>query len=164
MSETAKKVLLLSAAALELANSLLQATPDMLEALAEYAQLPQGVFHVKLKCGATPIMLKDPDVPYFRIEASVVEILGLADDVDELDVPKVGSICSELFNITEPMGQGMLRRRLEALSAIMETPEGTSNSDILDAANELEIQIVTGPMRENRGNYYTNIKAYAPLG
>ena len=31
MSETAKKVL--SAAALELANSLLQATPDMLEAL-----------------------------------------------------------------------------------------------------------------------------------
>ena len=121
MSETNQKAL--SAAALELANSLLQATPDMLEALAEYAQLPQGVFHVKLKCGATPVMLKDPDVPYFRIEASVVEILGLADDVDELDVPKVGSICSELFNITEPMGQGKLRQRLEALSAIMETAD-----------------------------------------
>jgi len=161
MSETAKKVL--SAAALELANSLLQATPDMLEALAEYVQLPQGVFHVKLKCSSEPVVLKDPDVPYFRIEASVVEILGLADDVDELDVPKVGSICSELFNITESMGQGKLRQRLEALSAIMETPEGTSNSDILDAANELEIQIVTGPMRESKGTYYTNVKAYAPL-
>ena len=161
MSEAQKKVL--SANALELAASIMQATPEMLEALAEYAQLPQGVWRVTIKSGSEPVVLKDPDIPYFRIEYTINEILGLADGVDELDVPKIGSVCSELFNILEPIGQGMLRRRLEALRAIMEKDESVSNADILDGANELEIQIVTGPMRENKGNYYTNIKAYAPL-
>ena len=99
MSEAQKKVL--SANALELAASLMQATPEMLEALAEYAQLPQGVWRVTIKSSSEPVVLKDPDIPYFRVEYSINEILGLADGVDELDVPKIGSICSELFNILE---------------------------------------------------------------
>ena len=163
MSEAQKKVL--SANALELAASIMQATPEMLEALAEYAQLPQGVWRVTVKSGSEPVILKDPDIPYFRIEYTINEILGLADGVDELDVPKIGSICSELFNILEPVGQGMLRRRLEALRAIMEKGEDVSNADILDGANELEIQLITGPMREAKdtGNRYTNIKGLAAL-
>ena len=163
MSEAQKKVL--SANALELAASIMQATPEMLEALAEYAQLPQGVWRVTVKSGSEPVILKDPDIPYFRIEYTINEILGLADGVDELDVPKIGSICSELFNILEPVGQGMLRRRLEALRAIMEKGDDVSNADILDGANELEIQLITGPMREAKdtGNRYTNIKGLAAL-
>ena len=162
MSEAQKKVL--SANALELANSIMQATPEMLEALAEYAQLPQGVWRVVLKTSSQPVVLKDPDIPYFRIEYVIQEILGLADGVDELDIPKIGSISSELFNILEPVGQGMLRRRLESLRAIMEKDESTSNADILDTANELEIQLITGPMRESKeGNRYTNIKGLAAL-
>ena len=163
MSEAQKKVL--SANALELAASIMQATPEMLEALAEYAQLPQGVWRVTIKSGSEPVVLKDLDIPYFRIEYSINEILGLADGVDELDVPKIGSICSELFNILEPIGQGMLRRRLEALRAIMEKDESVSNADILDGANELEIQLITGPLREanGSGNRYTNIKGLAAL-
>jgi len=163
MSEANQKSL--SANAIELANSIMQATPEMLEALAEYAQLPQGVWHVTLKSSSTPVVLKDPDIPYFRIEYAINEIIGLADSVDELDVPKVGSICSELFNILEPVGQGKLRQRLEALRAIMERDDSTSNADILDTANGLEIQLVTGPMREAKdtGNKYTNIKALATL-
>ena len=162
MSEAQKKVL--SANALELAASIMQATPEMLEALAEYAQLPQGVWRVTIKSSSEPVVLKDPDIPYFRIEYTVNEILGLADGVDELDVPKIGSICSELFNILEPIGQGMLRRRLEALRAIMEKDESVSNADILDGANELEIQLITGPMRESKeGNRYTSIKGLAAL-
>ena len=162
MSEAQKKVL--SANALELAASIMQATPEMLEALAEYAQLPQGVWRVTIKSSSEPVVLKDPDIPYFRIEYMINEILGLADGVDELDVPKIGSICSELFNILEPIGQGMLRRRLEALRAIMEKDESVSNADILDTANELEIQLITGPMRESKeGNRYTSIKGLAAL-
>jgi len=163
MSEAQKKVL--SANALELANSIMQATPEMLEALAEYAQLPQGVWRVVLKSSSQPVVLKDPDIPYFRIEYVIQEILGLADGVDELDIPKIGSISSELFNILEPVGQGMLRRRLESLRAIMEKDESTSNADILDTANELEIQLITGPMREAKdsGNRYTSIKGLAAL-
>ena len=161
MSEAQKKVL--SANALELAASIMQATPEMLEALAEYAQLPQGVWRVTIKSSSEPVFLKDPDIPYFRIEFSIDEILGLADGVDELDVPKIGSICSELFNILEPMGQGKLRQRLEALRAIMEKGADISNADILDGANQLEIQLVTGPMREKDGARYTNIKGLAAL-
>lgn len=163
MSEIQKKTL--SANALELAASIMQATPEMLEALAEYAQLPQGVWHVTIKASSEPIILKDPDIPYFRIEYSINDILELADDVDELDVPKVGSICSELFNILEPVGQGMLRRRLESLRAIMERDDSVSNAEILDSANELEVQLITGPMREAKdtGNRYTNIKGMAAL-
>jgi len=153
----------LSSAALELANSIMQATPDLLEALAEYAQLPQGVWAVTLKTSADPIVLKDPDVPYFRIEASVDDILSIADDVDELDIPKLGSVSSELFNITEPIGQGKMRQRLEALAAIMDVAPGTSNADILSAANGLQIKLITGPMRKaDNGNMYTSIKGYAP--
>ena len=163
MSEAQKKVL--SANALELAASIMQATPEMLEALAEYAQLPQGVWHVTIKSSSEPVVLKDPDIPYFRIEYSINEILGLADGVDELDVPKVGSICSELFNILEPVGQGMLRRRLESLRAIMEKDDSVSNAEILDSANDLEVQLITGPMRESKdtGNRYTSIKGLAAL-
>jgi len=65
MSEAQKKVL--SANALELANSIMQATPEMLEALAEYAQLPQGVWRVVLKTSSQPVVLKDPE---FRTSAS----------------------------------------------------------------------------------------------
>jgi hypothetical protein len=161
MSEANKKQL--SAAAQELVSSLMQATPDMLEALAEYAQLPQGVWLCTLKTSTEAVILKDPDVPYMRIEATIDDILGIADDVDELDIPKLGSICSELFNLAEPIGQGMLRRRLENLKAIMERPEGTSNADILNDANGLQIKIITGPFRKaDNGNNYTNIKGYAP--
>lgn len=161
MSEANKKQL--SAAAQELVSSLMQATPDMLEALAEYAQLPQGVWLCTLKTSTEPVVLKDPDVPYIRIEATIDDILGIADDVDELDIPKLGSICSELFNLAELIGQGMLRRRLENLKAIMERPEGTSNADILNDANGLQIKIITGPFRKaDNGNNYTNIKGYAP--
>ena len=58
-----------------------------------------------------------------------------------------------------------LRRRLESLRAIMEKDESTSNADILDTANELEIQLITGPMREAKdsGNRYTSIKGLAAL-
>ena len=161
MSEANKKQL--SAAAQELVSSLMQATPDMLEALAEYAQLPQGVWLCTLKTSTEAVVLKDPDVPYVRIEASIDDILSIADDVDELDIPKMGSICSELFNLAEPIGQGMLRRRLENLKAIMERPEGTSNADILNDANGLQIKIITGPFRKaDNGNNYTSIKGYAP--
>ncbi len=161
MSEANKKQL--SAAAQELVSSLMQATPDMLEALAEYAQLPQGAWLCTLKTNTEAVVLKDPDVPYIRIEATIDDILGIADDVDELDIPKLGSICSELFNLAEPIGQGMLRRRLENLKAIMERPEGTSNADILNDANGLQIKIITGPFRKaDNGNNYTNIKGYAP--
>jgi hypothetical protein len=161
MSEANKKQL--SAAAQELVSSLMQATPDMLEALAEYAQLPQGAWLCTLKTSTEAVILKDPDVPYMRIEATIDDILGIADDVDELDIPKLGSICSELFNLAEPIGQGMLRRRLENLKAIMERPEGTSNADILNDANGLQIKIITGPFRKaDNGNNYTSIKGYAP--
>lgn len=161
MSEANKKQL--SAAAQELVNSLMQATPDMLEALAEYAQLPQGVWLCTLKTSTEAVVLKDPDVPYVRIEATIDDILGIADDVDELDIPKLGSICSELFNLSESMGQGMMRRRLENLKAIMERPDGTSNADILNDANGLQIKIITGPFRKaDNGNNYTSIKGYAP--
>ncbi len=161
MSEANKKQL--SAAAQELVSSLMQATPDMLEALAEYAQLPQGVWLCTLKTSTEAVVLKDPDIPYVRIEASIDDILSIADDVDELDIPKMGSICSELFNLAEPIGQGMLRRRLENLKAIMERPEGTSNADILNDANGLQIKIITGPFRKaDNGNNYTSIKGYAP--
>lgn len=161
MSEANKKQL--SAAAQELVSSLMQATPDMLEALAEYAQLPQGVWLCTLKTSTEAVILRDPDVPYVRIEATIDDILGIADDVDELDIPKLGSICSELFNLAEPIGQGMLRRRLENLKAIMERPDGTSNADILNDANGLQIKIITGPFRKaDNGNNYTSIKGYAP--
>ncbi len=161
MSEANKKQL--SAAAQELVSSLMQATPDMLEALAEYAQLPQGVWLCTLKTSTEAVVLKDPDIPYVRIEASIDDILSIADDVDELDIPKMGSICSELFNLAEPIGQGMLRRRLENLKAIMERPEGTSNADILNDANGLQVKIITGPFRKaDNGNNYTSIKGYAP--
>lgn len=161
MSEANKKQL--SAAAQELVSSLMQATPDMLEALAEYAQLPQGVWLCTLKTSTEAVVLKDPDVPYMRIEATIDDILGIADDVDELDIPKLGSICSELFNLSESMGQGMMRRRLENLKAIMERPDGTSNADILNDANGLQIKIITGPFRKaDNGNNYTSIKGYAP--
>lgn len=161
MSEANKKQL--SAAAQELVSSLMQATPDMLEALAEYAQLPQGAWLCTLKTSTEAVILKDPDVPYMRIEATIDDILGIADDVDELDIPKLGSICSELFNLAEPIGQGMLRRRLENLKAIMERPDGTSNADILNDANGLQIKIITGPFRKaDNGNNYTSIKGYAP--
>lgn len=161
MSEANKKQL--SAAAQELVSSLMQATPDMLEALAEYAQLPQGVWLCTLKTSTEAVILRDPDVPYIRVEASIDDILSIADDVDELDIPKMGSICSELFNLAEPIGQGMLRRRLENLKAIMERPEGTSNADILNDANGLQIKIITGPFRKaDNGNNYTSIKGYAP--
>jgi len=161
MSEANKKQL--SAAAQELVSSLMQATPDMLEALAEYAQLPQGVWLCTLKTSTEAVVLKDPDVPYVRIEASIDDILSIADDVDELDIPKMGSICSELFNLSESMGQGMMRRRLENLKAIMERPDGTSNADILNDANGLQIKIITGPFRKaDNGNNYTSIKGYAP--
>ena len=161
MSEANKKQL--SAAAQELVSSLMQATPDMLEALAEYAQLPQGVWLCTLKTSTEAVILKDPDVPYMRIEATIDDILGIADDVDELDIPKLGSICSELFNLSESMGQGMMRRRLENLKAIMERPDGTSNADILNDANGLQIKIITGPFRKaDNGNNYTSIKGYAP--
>jgi len=57
----------------------------------------------------------------------------------------------------------MLRRRLENLKAIMERPEGTSNADILNDANGLQIKIITGPFRKaDNGNNYTSIKGYAP--
>jgi len=161
MSEANKKQL--SAAAQELVSSLMQATPDMLEALAEYAQLPQGAWLCTLKTSTEAVVLKDPDVPYMRIEATIDDILGIADDVDELDIPKLGSICSELFNLSESVGQGMMRRRLENLKAIMERPDGTSNADILNDANGLQIKIITGPFRKaDNGNNYTNIKGYAP--
>ena len=161
MSEANKKQL--SAEATELVNSILQATPDMLEALAEYAQLPQGVWLCTLKTSTEAVVLKDPNAPYIRIEASIDEILSIADEVDELDIPKMGSICSELFNLAEPIGQGMLRRRLENLKAIMERPDGTSNADILNDANGLQIKIITGPFRKaDNGNNYTSIKGYAP--
>lgn len=161
MSEANKKQL--SAAAQELVSSLMQATPDMLEALAEYAQLPQGVWLCTLKTSTEAVVLKDPDVPYVRIEATIDDILGIADDVDELDIPKLGSICSELFNLSESVGQGMMRRRLENLKAIMERPDGTSNADILNDANGLQIKIITGPFRKaDNGNNYTSIKGYAP--
>jgi len=161
MSEANKKQL--SAAAQELVSSLMQATPDMLEALAEYAQLPQGVWLCTLKTSTEAVVLKDPDVPYMRIEATIDDILGIADDVDELDIPKLGSICSELFNLSESVGQGMMRRRLENLKAIMERPDGTSNADILNDANGLQIKIITGPFRKaDNGNNYTSIKGYAP--
>jgi len=161
MSEANKKQL--SAAAQELVSSLMQATPDMLEALAEYAQLPQGVWLCTLKTSTEAVILKDPDVPYMRIEATIDDILGIADDVDELDIPKLGSICSELFNLSESVGQGMMRRRLENLKAIMERPDGTSNADILNDANGLQIKIITGPFRKSdNGNNYTSIKGYAP--
>ncbi len=161
MSEANKKQL--SAAAQELVSSLMQATPDMLEALAEYAQLPQGVWLCTLKTSTEAVILKDPDVPYMRIEATIDDILGIADDVDELDIPKLGSICSELFNLSESVGQGMMRRRLENLKAIMERPDGTSNADILNDANGLQIKIITGPFRKaDNGNNYTSIKGYAP--
>jgi hypothetical protein len=160
MSEANKKQL--SAAAQELVSSLMQATPDMLEALAEYAQLPQGVWLCTLKTSTEAVILKDPDVPYMRIEATIDDILGIADDVDELDIPKLGSICSELFNLSESVGQGMMRRRLENLKAIMERPDGTSNADILNDANGLQIKIITGPFRKaDNGNNYTSIKGYA---
>jgi hypothetical protein len=161
MSEANKKQL--SAAAQELVSSLMQATPDMLEALAEYAQLPQGAWLCTLKTSTEAVILKDPDVPYIRIEATIDDILGIADDVDELDIPKLGSICSELFNLSESVGQGMMRRRLENLKAIMERPDGTSNADILNDANGLQIKIITGPFRKaDNGNNYTSIKGYAP--
>ena len=161
MSEANKKQL--SAAAQELVSSLMQATPDMLEALAEYAQLPQGVWLCTLKTSTEAVILRDPDVPYIRVEASIDDILSIADDVDELDIPKMGSICSELFNLSESMGQGMMRRRLENLKAIMERPDGTSNADILNDANGLQIKIITGPFRKaDNGNNYTSIKGYAP--
>ncbi len=161
MSEANKKQL--SAAAQELVSSLMQATPDMLEALAEYAQLPQGVWLCTLKTSTEAVILRDPDVPYVRIEATIDDILGIADDVDELDIPKLGSICSELFNLSESVGQGMMRRRLENLKAIMERPDGTSNADILNDANGLQIKIITGPFRKaDNGNNYTSIKGYAP--
>lgn len=161
MSEANKKQL--SAAAQELVSSLMQATPDMLEALAEYAQLPQGVWLCTLKTSTEAVVLKDPDVPYVRIEATIDDILGIADDVDELDIPKLGSICSELFNLSDSVGQGMMRRRLENLKAIMERPDGTSNADILNDANGLQIKIITGPFRKaDNGNNYTSIKGYAP--
>jgi len=161
MSEANKKQL--SAAAQELVSSLMQATPDMLEALAEYAQLPQGVWLCTLKTSTEAVILKDPDVPYIRIEATIDDILGIADDVDELDIPKLGSSCSELFNLGESVGQGMMRRRLENLKAIMERPDGTSNADILNDANGLQIKIITGPFRKaDNGNNYTSIKGYAP--
>lgn len=161
MSEANKKQL--SAAAQELVSSLMQATPDMLEALAEYAQLPQGAWLCTLKTSTEAVVLKDPDVPYMRIEATIDDILGIADDVDELDIPKLGSICSELFNLSESVGQGMMRRRLENLKAIMERPDGTSNADILNDANGLQIKIITGPFRKaDNGNNYTSIKGYAP--
>jgi hypothetical protein len=161
MSEANKKQL--SAAAQELVSSLMQATPDMLEALAEYAQLPQGAWLCTLKTSTEAVILKDPDVPYMRIEATIDDILGIADDVDELDIPKLGSICSELFNLSESVGQGMMRRRLENLKAIMERPDGTSNADILNDANGLQIKIITGPFRKaDNGNNYTSIKGYAP--
>ena len=161
MSEANKKQL--SAAAQELVSSLMQATPDMLEALAEYAQLPQGVWLCTLKTSTEAVILKDPDVPYMRIEATIDDILGIADDVDELDIPKLGSICSELFNLSESVGQGMMRRRLENLKAIMVRPVGTSNADILNDANGLQIKIITGPFRKaDNGNNYTSIKGYAP--
>lgn len=161
MSEANKKQL--SAAAQELVSSLMQATPDMLEALAEYAQLPQGVWLCTLKTSTEAVVLRDPDVPYIRVEATIDDILGIADDVDELDIPKLGSICSELFNLSESVGQGMMRRRLENLKAIMERPDGTSNADILNDANGLQIKIITGPFRKaDNGNNYTSIKGYAP--
>ena len=161
MSEANKKQL--SAAAQELVSSLMQVTPDMLEALAEYAQLPQGVWLCTLKTSTEAVILKDPDVPYMRIEATIDDILGIADDVDELDIPKLGSICSELFNLSESVGQGMMRRRLENLKAIMERSDGTSNADILNDANGLQIKIITGPFRKaDNGNNYTSIKGYAP--
>jgi hypothetical protein len=161
MSEANKKQL--SAAAQELFSSLMQATPDMLEALAEYAQLPQGVWLCTLKTSTEAVILKDPDVPYIRIEATIDDILGIADDVDELDIPKLGSICSELFNLSESVGQGMMRRRLENLKAIIDRPVGTSNADILNDANGLQIKIITGPFRKaDNGNNYTSIKGYAP--
>jgi hypothetical protein len=161
MSEANKKQL--SAAAQELVSSLMQATPDMLEALAEYAQLPQGAWLCTLKTSTEAVVLRDPDVPYIRIEATIDDILGIADDVDELDIPKLGSICSELFNLSESVGQGMMRRRLENLKAIMERPDGTSNADILNDANGLQIKIITGPFRKaDNGNNYTSIKGYAP--
>ena len=161
MSEANKKAL--SAAALELASSIMQATPDMLEALAEYAQLPQGVWLCTLKTSTEAVVLKDPDVPYIRIEAVVDDIISIADGVDELDMPKLGSISSELFNLTEPMGQGMLRRRIENLRAILDRPETATNSDILTDANGLQIKLITGPFRKgDNGNNYTSIKGYAP--
>ncbi len=161
MSEANKKVL--SAAALELASSIMQATPDMLEALAEYAQLPQGVWVCTLKTSTEAVVLKDPDVPFIRIEATIDDIVSIADGVDELDMPKLGSICSELFNLTEPTGQGMLRRRIENLRAILDRPETATNSDILTDANGLQIKIITGTFRKgDNGNNYTSIKGYAP--
>ena len=165
MAEVQKKVL--SALALEAAAALMQATPEMLEALAEYAQLPQGKFVVTVKSSSEPVRLKDPDVPYFRIEYSIDEIKQLADGVDELDVPKLGSICSELFNISDAIGQGMLRRRLEALRSIMERGEDTTNAQILDDANGLQIGLITGPMRAGTGEKadqrYTSIKSLVPV-
>ena len=165
MSEINKKAL--SALALEAAAALMQATPEMLEALAEYAQLPQGKWVVTIKTSSEPVLLKDPDIPYFRIEYSIDEIKQLADGVDELDVPKLGSICSELFNISEPVGQGMLRRRLEALRSIMERGEDTTNAQILDDANGLQIGLITGPMRAGTGEKadqrYTSIKSLVPV-
>lgn len=164
MSEIQKKQL--SALALEAASAIMQATPEMLEALAEYAQLPQGKWLVTIKASSEPIVLKDPDVPYFRIEYSIDEIKALAEGTDELDVPKLGAICSELFNIMEPIGQGMLRRRLESLRAIMERDESTSNAQLLDDSNGLQIGLITGPMRAGKDDKadqrYTIIKSLVP--
>lgn len=150
----------LSAQAMEVFESIMEATPDVLEALAEYVQLPRGVYRVSLKLSTTPVFLKDPDIPYNRAEYVINEVLDIEQEIDELDVPKVGSICSELFDLTSSVGQGMLRRRLEFFKLLTGKGPEVSNRDTLESANDMEAILITGPRRKAKDSedLYTSIK------
>lgn len=149
-----------SAEVLELFDSLMDATPELLTALPEYKAFPQGSFLCTLGCEAKPREINGS--PYlavdFKLEENGVESLG--DGVEELDIPNPGDTCSILFKLDDDMGQGRLRNFLIALKVGMgRSQEELKNTQILELAHGALVKAAFKKPSEKNDRKYANLMA-----
>ena len=150
----------ISAEALELFDSLMDATPEALHALPEYKAFPQGSFLCKLKCDPKEGQRELNGSPFMAVEFVLEDggVESVGEGVDQSDVPNPGDTCSILFKLDDELGQGRLRNFLTALKVSMgRQDEEMKNSEILSAAHDSLVRAAFKAPRVKDDRKYANL-------
>ena len=157
----------ISAESLSLFDSLMDATPEVLELLPEYKAYAAGTYLCKLKCDPKEGAREINGNVYMGVEFVAEEdcVRSLGEDHDPADIPNPGDTCSILFNMSDEMGRGRLRNFLVGLKASMgRADEDLKNSEILGMADgQLVIAAFKKP-REKDDKKYANFSGLEFVG
>lgn len=155
----------ISAESLELFDSLMDATPEVLAALPEYKAFPQGSFLCQLLCEPKPREINGS--PYLAVDFKLEEdgVQSLGEGVEELDIPNPGDTCSILFKLDDDMGQGRLRNFLNALKIGMgRAQEELKNTEILNMAHKALVKAAFKKPSEKNERKYANMMGVEFVG